>query len=319
MILDGYVEEFEVAKSIDCELHISALGFESRCMSLLGLDLVMTKRLLFLKFPESDLYRYKHNEEFAKEQQNGTIIEYAERNFLSNLRQYLSEFNPSSISIDISSMNRTMISAAISCIARSPKAREMTIYYLPAKFKPPKISYSDLFSAGPVLPEFSAFDDESDLPSTILMGLGYEYGVGLGLINLIEPDNAICLFAESHDKRYEDAVRRANLNFKFPGTNASALSYNLLDPASTYEYLSSTIRNLLPTHRVSLIPMGPKILSSLFVLAAVEHLGDVTLWRVVRNSQPTDAEHDGFLVRYAVDTRRLSKSSERYSEVFEFA
>ncbi len=319
MIFDCNVENLESSDGIRSDLHISALGFETRSMCLIRSSLVHADRILFLKFPDTDLFSYRENVEVARSRSNGDIIEYSESDFLSRLRGFFSDLLPRSVSLDISSMNRTMISAVISCLARLETATEISIFYVPANYKSPNVSYSDLFSAGPVLPEFSAFDDESDLPSTVLMGLGYEYGVGLGLINLIEPENAICMFAKGHDRRYEDSVRRANLDFRFPGTNASAVAYDLFDPVSTYQYVSATVRNLLPKYRVSLIPMGPKILASIFVLAAVEHLGDVTLWRVVRNAPPTNATDDGLLVRFSVDSRVLLRSADRYKEVFEFS
>lgn len=319
MIIDTQEGKLRSGRSIESDLHISALGFETRCMSLLQFERVSSRKLLFLQFPNSAEFSYQENSEFAKSKPCADFIEYPSPSFLFELRKFLQDTSYRKISIDISSMNRTMVSAVLSCLAQNSSQPEISLHYVPAKFSAPGVGFSDLFSAGPVLPEFSAFEDASDLPSTVLMGLGYEYGVALGLINLIEPENAICMFAQGHDDRYEAAVRKANLQFKFPGTDATTIAYDLFDPASAYEFVSATIRNLLPTHRISLIPMGPKILSSLFVLASIEHLGDVTLWRVVRNSKPSNAVHDDVLVSFSIDTARLTRKSSRYQEVFEVA
>lgn len=319
MISSSEKKNLSQADSLVSDLHITALGYETRCFSLLRQSASRENETLFLQFPSSDQFSYLENLSFARSLGRSTFIEYPSPNFLENLRNKISDEKYDNISVDISAMNRSMISAVFSSLAQRKEGSSLRIYYVPARFSNPSLDLSDVISAGPVLPEFSAFDDESDLASAIIMGLGFEYGAGLGLVNLIEPKNAICLYAQGHDTRFENAVHRANLGFKFPGTNATAVGYDLYDPAGTYRYLSNTVRNLLTQYRVSLIPMGPKLLSSLFALLTIEFLGHVTLWRVVRNAVPSNSFDDGHYICYSVDWKAMSSKKLIFSEVFEAA
>lgn len=319
MITESRVIELDEIGVIRSDLHISALGFESRCLELLRRGALHSKHTLFLKFRPSSRFSYIMNLDAANEVSSSSVVEFDSPVFLQDLRRIVTNALPQTVTIDISSMNRTMISAVVSALCQLDYSVKVTFYYIPAKFSEPHFDFSDLIAAGPVLPEYNAYSDESDLPACVIMGLGFEYGVGLGLINMIEPESAICLVASGHDDRYVEAVQRANFDFKFPGINASVISYDLFDPISTYDYLSSTVRNLLPRRRISLIPMGPKLLSAIFALCATEHLGDVTLWRVVRNSLDRDAAHDGLVVSFCVDPILFQLGGKKFPKLAEFA
>lgn len=319
MIISANSFSLDNPAHIASDIHVSALGFESRCLSLISKEAILAHEHLFLKFPTSDLFSYAENEVLANSTARPIFIDFPSSNFLSDLNTYLGNSDIKTVSIDISSMNRTMIAAVISSLARTTAKDKVTIIYVPAKYEKPVFDFSEIVAAGPVLPEFSGFDDESDLPGSVLMGLGFEYGVALGLINLIEPQNAICMYAEGHDTRYENSVKKANLEFRFPGTNASAIAYDLYNPALTYQYVSSTIRNLQPKYRVSLIPMGPKILSCLFTLASIDFFGKVTLWRVVRNPTARNSEEDGNAIALEIDTVRLASKAKLFAGLFSSA
>jgi hypothetical protein len=319
VITESTVKSFNEIGLIRSDLHISALGFESRCLELLRRGVIHSKHTLFLKFRPSSRFSYAKNLQTASQVLSSTTVEFDSFTFLQELRRVIADERPKKATVDISSMNRTMISAVVSALCQLDYTVEVTFYYIPARFSEPHFDFSDLIAAGPVLPEYNAYSDESDLPACVIMGLGFEYGVGLGLINMIEPESAICMVASGHDDRYAEAVQRANFDFKFPGINASVISYDLFDPVTTYDYLSSTVRNLLPRRRISLIPMGPKLLSAIFALCATEHLGDVTLWRVVRNSLDRDAEHDDLVVSFRVDPFLFQLGGKKFPKLSEFA
>lgn len=316
MILGAELTSLEDGPQLSSDLHISALGYETRCLALHRHSKVVARRNLFLRFAASEVFSYSTNHDIARSVETPVFVDYPSQSFIADLSSHLLDDSLETVSIDISSMNRTMIASVLSILARAQPKSRIQVVYIPAKYETPSLDFSEIVAAGPVLPEFAGFEDESDLPGSILMGLGFEYGVALGLINLIEPQNAICMYAEGHDDRFEGSVKKANLEFRFPGTNASAVGYNLFDPIRTYEFVSSTVRNLHPNFRLSLIPMGPKVLSCLFTLVSIENLGKVTLWRVVRNASPLDSHDDGKRLTFSVDGERLSGQRSTYNKIF---
>lgn len=306
------------AKVLETDLHITALGFEERCSALIRFEGVVASECIFLQFPTNPNHSYFENLKIAKSVQGAKFIQYNSLSFLQELRATIAESNAKRVSLDISSMNRTMIAAVFSCLCQGPSRDRITVLYLSAQYKKPDFEFSDIQAAGPVLPEFSAFDEAEDLPMAVLMGAGYEYGIGAGLINLMEPELAICMRAVGEDTRFEEDVQSANLNFEFPGIDAETVSYEISQPQSAYSFIHNTIQSLILEHRISLIPMGPKILSSLFCLAAISHIGRVALWRVVRRSPPPNSVEAGPITFYDIDTKTFFNSRSILNDLIEF-
>ena len=212
---------------------------------------------------------------------------------------------PLHVGVDVSSMNRTMIASVLSAIIASPDLVERcTIYYLPSIYSEPKLEFPRTERVGAVIPELSGFDSDPRLPFALAMGLGYEYGVGIGLINQIEPRFTLCLRAVGHDARFEESVRKANLNFDF-GVNCEVGEYNLIDPVGAFRLLESICFGLTKTFRLVLVPMGPKFLAAVSVLCSLKYFGTISVWRVVARGTPYNSVPSGEVVLLSVDTREL--------------
>ncbi|TDU25572.1 hypothetical protein DFR24_4010 [Panacagrimonas perspica] len=206
------------------------------------------------------------------------------------------------VGIDISSMNRTMAaSLLLSVLSKASCCEAITLFYVPARFASPSLTVSPIEQVGPVLPELSGFKCEPGRPVAVVMGLGYEYGTAVGLINQLEPQLTICLKASGGDPMYDAAVSDANLGFDFGPYNVEVSDYDLRDIGAAFRHIETLVHGLVPTYRVVLVPMGPKILSAILVLIALKYFGRAALWRVARSSPPADVQADSFYVSADVD------------------
>jgi hypothetical protein len=186
------------------------------------------------------------------------------------------------VGIDISSMNRTMIANTVMALCQASRFFEgIEFYYMPANFREPDQDFPTIENIGAVIPEFSGQDVDTSLPVCIVMGVGYEYGLAVGLINRIEPARAICFAATGHDEQYVSAVRQANLNFEFGLPNIYVSEYNVLDARTGFKLVSDVVSGVIRGARAVLVPMGPKLFALICNLIALRFFGAVAVWRIV--------------------------------------
>jgi hypothetical protein len=98
---------------------------------------------------------------------------------------------------------------------------EIFIYYCPAAFNEPDWSFPRIESLGPVRGEFSAYNADPNKPLCLVLGLGFEPGVAMGIISQLEPKLSYCFWGSGVDGRFDKAVRHANFDFDFVGFNVS--------------------------------------------------------------------------------------------------
>jgi hypothetical protein len=121
----------------------------------------------------------------------------------------------------------------------------------------------------PAIPELSGELGIHQSSLTLLLGLGFEFGVSLGLLQQLEPDNAVIFVPEGVDHRYDRAVRTANFELDFGLGNARVFPYQVSQPLSTFESLFSLSAVASMTHRVVIAPNGPKIFAALATVIAL--------------------------------------------------
>jgi hypothetical protein len=138
---------------------------------------------------------------------------------------------------------------------------------------------------------------------SLLLGLGFEYGVSLGLLEQLEPDNAIILVPKGTDIRYDLAVKKANFEFDFGLENVRLVPFQVNQPLALFESLFSICAEASIAHRVIVAPNGPKILAALAVVVGLFRAPNVTVLRASLASQPPThhVEADGTVV--AIDFR----------------
>lgn len=225
------------------------------------------------------------------------------------------------IGFDISSVNRAVLFDLLSFLAASVRETDSLIcYYVSAKFQEPDSRFPQIESFGPSSSVFSGFQSDPTLPLCLILGAGYEAGVSMGMISQLEPRISYCFWGSGNDGRFDRLVKRANVDFKYPGFDVKALEYPLQDARSAFGILESLTYGILKNYRVVIAPMGPKIFSLLAALVAMEHFGMVAVWRVKHSHMtPSAAVPAGRYLRVAIDTDMLRRFAAAQDNLFEAA
>jgi hypothetical protein len=300
MITSGGWIEFDQPKSLlECDLFLHALGFEHRSVELLRRgNLVRATDTISFAFETPGILSYDDNAVICEKLRTKKVP--AKHSARIAIQEYLrtSRKRRVSVAIDISSLNRRLIAELFLelCLQRD-RIEKLQIVYTPQQFVEPEAGFSNIGPMQAVAPELTAFDSDPDKPIALMLGLGFEYGLGLGLIDLVEPERTICFKATGFDSRYEDAVKRANFDFEFSTANLLIQSYTLIDPLAAYSGLNNITYGLLASHRIEIVPLGPKLFAAFAVLLSLSFFGQVTVLRIPTNmSNPRDAfARDGFV------------------------
>lgn len=315
MISSSKVHRFSEPEVHSFDIFINSLGYEERACCLIRAKRIEAALFVSLSFSEDRILSFDENRA-SMEGLSALIVPDASIFFRRQFKELVSGLEkkvgrPLNVGIDVSSMNRTMAALCLSAMfALSEKIASFSILYVPAKFRKPNLLFAPIDQVGAVIPELSGFDSEPALPVALVLGLGYEYGTAIGLINQLEPNFTICFKAIGNDEQYEGAVRDANLDFDFNPYNVEVSEYELLDLSAAYAHIENIVYSLFRSYRVVMVPMGPKILAALLTLIALKYFGRVALWRVARPSAPAVVEPDELYVTARVNTADYPSSAD---------
>lgn len=207
------------------------------------------------------------------------------------------------ICVDISSMSRPMMAQVVFGLSRLRKIDlAVEFVYCPAKYDPPPKSTMPIMQSGPVIPEYAGWSTRPDFASTLVVGLGYEYGRALGALEYLEPSAAWAFTALGDDRRYEKAVKKANDDLWNILAKDRIYEYKIAGPYDVACKLESLVYGLIQYSRPTLLPLGPKIFAIVCLLVAEIHYPAVTVWRVSGDQfeTPTDRVADGNIVSFHV-------------------
>jgi hypothetical protein len=308
MISNSEVYAFSDDRSHDYDIFINSIGYEQRASALVKSRRINAGRFVSLSFEDNEVLSFAENKK-VMDGVSAIIVSDASEFFRKRFRTMVADMSASTgraitVGIDVSSMNRTMAALSLSIMfACADYVSQFEILYVPAQFVEPTLSFSPIDQVGAVTPELSGFDSEPALPVALILGLGYEYGTAVGLINQLEPSFTLCLRATGGDEKYDGAVRDANLQFDFNPYNVEVSEYELFDLRAAYNHIENIVYSLVPSYRVVMVPMGPKILAALLVLIALKYFGKVAVWRVARPGQAAPVAPSSSYVVARVDTR----------------
>jgi|WetSurMetagenome_2_1015567.scaffolds.fasta_scaffold62419_2 hypothetical protein len=202
--------------------------------------------------------------------------------------------------VDISSMTRTRIASVISTFVSGPQdvRYDVDFVYAMAKYSEPSSSPSPNSGMEPVLPFFAGWPRDPRLPVTCIIGLGYEYGKALGLVEHIEPWDAWLYVPRGNDPRYHSDVESANRLLLKRAKENRLIVYDVDNPMGTFMSLESHLSGLVNFTRPNLAPFGPKIFALTCMLASVRQPRMVPVWRVSagQHEVPIEREPSGEFV-----------------------
>jgi hypothetical protein len=254
---------------------LASLGFERRCReipSALGISGVV------IPFGDRHDLDYDVNRKFFNEA-GWEISEIEEDEYFYRVSRWLSEAiaagKPTRIAADVSSMSRRRIADVVEAVFNLPEDAHLDIdfLYTPARFEPPDVSLEPpVFSVGPVSESFAGWWSALEKPLHAVVGLGYELERAASALDVLEPESTQIYVPVGNDPKYLEAVRKSNTGlFEFRGVDPNEVQYPVSDPFSCFAQLEASIGRKAETHRISLIPLGPKIFALLATVASALH------------------------------------------------
>lgn len=269
------------------DIAIYAVGFESRARHVASLREVTAKRTVCVDFESAGVFAYDENKRFY-ESVGARFVSCRSTNFIATLTLEFTaakaiadtERRSVQIFLDCSSLTRQIVAQVLLLAAGLLGQNvEVCVAYALSNYEPPPPEAPSYISE-PVVPALAGWSSDLDKPPYVVMGLGYEVGRALGCLDYLEASTAALLLPKGLDPRFLEDVRKSNqLLISLTDTDAHIL-YDVLDPFETYQKLDSLTFGAMRSHRVVLVPLGPKILASLCVMLAIENYPNVCVWRV---------------------------------------
>ncbi len=289
MIRVFHPEEHGLPDRIDA--FVTVLGFESRSLHAARAYLERCESRFAVVFAERNVLEYKANEAWLTDNDFALLDSIGD---LIAALEHLDLDGTARVVVDISSMSRPMIADVISAMIRWGRSVVIDFLYSPASFSaPPPLGAPQIYS-GPVTPEFAGWTVSPELPLAAVIGLGYERGRALGVLEYLEPSVAWIFTPTVRDgiedqPRFDEAIKATNVELLELVPEDQYLSYDVSAPFQCFESLESLVYGLSSKARVLLAPFGPKIFALIALLVAEQHKPHVTVWRV-SGGQSEDAE-----------------------------
>lgn len=145
----------------------------------------------------------------------------------------------------------------------------------------------------------------------MILGLGYEYGISLSVLDTHEPEMSFIFRPNGFDKRFSESMEKANFDYDFGERSYEVIDYNLDDIPGLFNDINSIMVSSKHNYSITCVKFGLKIFSAVCIIAAAMHYPDVTVLRYAMSDamDPTDARPSGLIVGCILDA--LSFSSPR--------
>jgi hypothetical protein len=274
--------EFAVGEN-EYDLFIYCVGYEARASFIASKLDDRARACIAFAYASRKDHSYTSNLQFTK--RAGHMLFSADDNAGEKVSRYLQDFairagSLPKIAIDISSMDRTLMGGIyLACLQNTHLWNAIDILYAPAKYTDPSFTFLPVAAEVPVLPELSGRIRGPYVKTTLIVGLGYEYGVALGVIEKFEPDQLFAFRPTGTDKRFEDSIKRANFDFDFQPTTR-LIDYDVTTPYQLFYDLYDITRGLIDYTEIIIAPGGPKIFSMVAIIIGLLLYPEVCVWRV---------------------------------------
>ncbi len=204
-----------------------------------------------------------------------------------------------SFGIDVSAMDRTVMACVVCASFRAMRSGDsLCLLYTPGKYRKPSLNLLPIRSIGPAHPALAPVVSEPNNDRALIMGLGYEYGLALSVIDSHDPDQTFIFCPIGADDEYLESVRVANFDFDFGQRNYELIEYHLSDLTGLYDALSSLSYGMRPSTSMLCLPLGPKIFSAICIVVAFLNSPDISVVRysLASTGEYQDVDEDGQIV-----------------------
>jgi hypothetical protein len=275
------------------DLGFFVVGTEARSRHIAEKFAERTKSLVALRYPLRQVGSYVRNHRWAKANSceifdlGNYVIDEGRELFniiQAKIRAIVPGEGLARVWIDVSSMDKALLARVLLCVYEICIAAQnkisISILYCPAFFVEPLYAFQPVRLITPAIPELSGSISLRSENASLIIGLGYEYGVALGIMQQAEPDGAYVFVPASPDKRYDDALQKANMGFDFGSEQVTLAKYLVENPATLFEQLFALTSDASRHQRYIIVPGGPKIFAACATLVAVKRRPWIPLLRV---------------------------------------
>lgn len=286
----------EDIKETEYDFYFTALGYEKRCCFFSSTYNIKAEKKYAFSFGFSEELSYDNNLKWFKGK-NFFIEKCSDDDFDVKVKELLVDTKNIKILIDISSFSRLRIAILMRELNFASVDTEILVdfVYSIAKFTKPVSGLSIIMSASPILADFAGWPKDPIIPSSCIIGLGYDEGMAIGAIEYLEAGKIWLFRPNGVDNRFLKALNKANSELLEQVSPAQIIDYDLKDPISIYIILHSLAEGAIKESRPVILPFGPKIFTVLSIATAMNFYPDLSVWRISSgvSEQPVDREACG--------------------------
>lgn len=288
------------------DLAIVGLGYESRAVDLCQNNEEALTQIIAIGYDNyKDQFSYNDNYNYYTSL-SASIIEGTDESVYASLFGLLEKSwlnQPINCLVDITVMSRTRIAEILLYLSSHlKKGSNVQVSYSLADYTEPAENISPIRKVGPIVGSLSGQLGDINLPSSIVIGLGYDIGKAIGISNYLDTEKQFLFIPKGKDERFERSVRQNNQLLIDSIPRNHIFTYDVCNPYKTYLDLRETMLAIMDVSRPVVVPLGPKIFSALCVVFSLEMKGRVPIWRVSSELQeePVDRKASGSRFKFVI-------------------
>jgi hypothetical protein len=212
------------------------------------------------------------------------------------------------VAIDASSMTRGRIARSLAALRSTlPSGSIIDVLYAPAAHTENLVEDGPVSDAGP-LPYFAGWNGSPEIELGMIIGLGFESHLALGVVETHEPADIWAFVPHGVDEKYDQQCLNANSLLLGSVKTSRVLPYDVMQPYRCAEMIQAIVRATSVTHRMMLVPLGPKAFCVAGLAIALAYEDRLNAWRVSAGRQRTPIDRYALGPFTAIRLRIESKS-----------
>jgi hypothetical protein len=282
------VHRYESPRGESYDVGLAACGYEERSSHLISQSEFECGRLLALDYGADSGSSYRKNRQrfdlyspvfFQTEHEFRLSLDSALQAVVEGRGPSASN-RPIRIAVDVSSLDRRWLAVIVHVLGRE-RSEELFINFLYAEgsYAEELVGSEGTVVVNRALERFEGWGAGTEKPLLALLGLGFEAQLAVAAIETLEPSQTLLLSPRGKDTRFD--ARVSELNSSLLNSNVQGVrEYKVANPYRTFLTLEAVIVSNRDSHRLVLIPIGPKPFAVAALLAAMMFGDEVAVWRV---------------------------------------
>ncbi|PBB68017.1 hypothetical protein CK228_12850 [Mesorhizobium sp. WSM4312] len=308
---------------IHADAIVYAVGYESRSLFALEHASVQEGHVLAVRYTSNHIFAFDQNLAVAEDRRHLIVADRPDElgpALERFVQQEFSKAEPVSIAVDVSAMNRSLMAEILLRIQREIRPRDrLVLLYSPAEFQEPSLELVPLKAVTAAHPALAGTITDPSRGRCMILGLGYEYGISLSVLDTHEPEMSFIFRPVGFDSRFSESMKKANFEYDFGERSYEIIEYSLGDIPGLFNDMSSIMTSSKHNYSITCVPFGPKIFSAVSIIAAAINYPDVTVLRYAMSEtiEPRDAKSSGLVIGCILEAIAYSRPKV-YSETWAY-